>query len=471
MHHSDGKRAKRQPSLVERLPRNAAIVVIFSTGLFLLVSYAKQARVQQQVMRKSEIRISKSETNEDENQNPKSEKTPSAAAQPSPPIGKSEIRNPKSETSENKKQSENGKELPDSKVVLCEHEIGDKKPSPPSGKSEIRNPKSETNENKKQSENGKELPDSKVVLGKSVPAPRSSLPSDAVQEEAGRLMDEIYKVSAAKTPEQKRTLANQLFKVAASQKVKPEERFVLLRKTTDLAAEGGDVTLVLNATRRAGEEFDFDFLASQEKALARIALGPMDAARVKALLTGASQGVEQALAAGRGEVALEFAGLARQVSQRKEGSEFRALATRLQAEIAKAAAQGQEISDARTALATSPDDAEANRSLGAYLCLEAGDWEHGLACLAKGGDGQIRAGRGRCGFAAERGCRTGRAWRPVVGSCAGAAGGRAGGGDASGAVLVREGPRRVGGRAGEGAGRVAVRGREGGRDVANDADG
>ncbi len=179
--------------------------------------------------------------------------------------------------------------------------------------------------------------------------------------------------------------------MAASQKVKPEERFVLLRKATDLAAEGGDVTLVLNATRRAGEEFDFDFLASQEKALARIALGPMDAARVKALLTGASQGVEQALAAGRGEVALEFAGLARQVSQRKEGSEFRALATRLQAEIAKAAAQGQEISDARTALAASPDDAEANRSLGAYLCLEAGDWEHGLACLAKGGDGQLRA--------------------------------------------------------------------------------
>ena len=179
--------------------------------------------------------------------------------------------------------------------------------------------------------------------------------------------------------------------MAASQKVKPEERFVLLRKTTDLAAEGGDVTLVLNATRRAGEEFDFDFLASQEKALARIALGPMDAARVKALLTGESQGVEQALAAGRGEVALEFAGLARQVSQRKEGSEFRALATRLQAEIAKAAAQGQEISDARTALAASPDDAEANRSLGAYLCLEAGDWEHGLACLAKGGDGQLRA--------------------------------------------------------------------------------
>ncbi len=201
MHHSAGKRAKRQPSLVERLPRNTLIVVIFSTGLFLLVSYAKQARVQQQVMRKSEIRISKSETNEDENQNPKSEKTPSAAAQPSPPIGKSEIRNPKSETYGEEKQKESGKELPDSKVAL-QNAIGDTKPSPPSGKSEIRNPKSETNENKKQSENGKELPDSKVVLGKSVPAPRSSPPSDAAQEEAGRLMDEIYKVSAAKTPEQ-----------------------------------------------------------------------------------------------------------------------------------------------------------------------------------------------------------------------------------------------------------------------------
>jgi hypothetical protein len=223
-----------------------------------------------------------------------------------------------------------------------------------------------------------------------LPAPRSSPPTDAAQEEAGRLMDEIYKVSAAKTPEQKLALASQLFKVATSQKVKPEERFVLLRKTTDLAADAGDVSLVLSATRRAGEEFDFDFLASQEKALARIALGPMEAARVEALLTGVSQGVDQALAAGRGELAQEFAGLARQVSQRKEGSEFRPLAARLQAEIAKATAQRQEISDARAALATGPDDAEANRTLGAYLCLEEGDWEHGLACLAKGGDGQIR---------------------------------------------------------------------------------
>ena len=131
MHHSDGKRAKRQPSLVERLPRNAAIVVIFSTGLFLLVSYAKQARVQQQVMRKSEIRISKSERNEDENQNPKSEKTPSAAAQPSRPIGKSEIRNPKSETNEDENQNPKSEKTPSAAA----------QPSPPIGKSEIRNPK------------------------------------------------------------------------------------------------------------------------------------------------------------------------------------------------------------------------------------------------------------------------------------------------------------------------------------------
>ena len=280
-------------------------------------------------------------------------------------------------------------------------------------------------------------------------------------------MDEIYKVSAAKTPEEKLALAKQLFEVARSHKVKAEERFVLLRKTTDLAAEGGDVTLVLNATRQAGGEFDFDFLAVQAEGMARIAARPMDAARLKALLAGASQAVDQAVTAGRTDLAGEFVNVARQVAERKEGSEYRPLTERLQAEVAKAAAKRLEISEAQAALAASPDDADANRWLGAYYCLAEGDWEHGLACLAKESDRQIsRLAAADLSRAAEPGRGTGRARRPVVGSCPGAARRRARRGDARRGLLVRTGPPRAGGGVIEGAGRVAAGGgRQGGWEI------
>ena len=87
---------------------------------------------------------------------------------------------------------------------------------------------------------------------------------------------------------------------------------------------------------------------------------------------------------------LELLGLARQVSQRKEGKEYRPLVSALQAEIAKVSAHRQEVVGAAAALVSNPDDPEANRAMGEYYCLAKGDWEHGLACLAKGSDAQVR---------------------------------------------------------------------------------
>ena len=74
-------------------------------------------------------------------------------------------------------------------------------------------------------ESGNKLPHSKGAAATAppasdpLPAPRSALsgprsprppPAEAAQEEAGRLIDDIYKTAAAKTPEQKLALANQI---------------------------------------------------------------------------------------------------------------------------------------------------------------------------------------------------------------------------------------------------------------------
>jgi hypothetical protein len=56
MHESGRARRKKPPSFFERLPRNALIVAVFSTGLFLLVSYMRQSRIEQQVAANNDLR-------------------------------------------------------------------------------------------------------------------------------------------------------------------------------------------------------------------------------------------------------------------------------------------------------------------------------------------------------------------------------------------------------------------------------
>ena len=259
MHDSGRTRAKHRPSFVQRLRRNTLIVVLFSAGAFVVLPLLRQqSRIQEQAASNNDRQDASEAENRDGLGSSSYEfSTRAIVDRPSPPSGKSETENkgsgpaPKEETSKTESGHDNTNTAPAPQSTVKENER--QKPSPPAP-----------------------LPGT----GKG----RKRPPAEVAQEEAARLMNDIYKTAEAKTPEQKAALAGQLFNVVKSQKVKPEERFTLLRKAADLAADGGDLTLALNAIRQTAGEFEFDGLAAQQKTLARIAPRPMDAARAKIVL-------------------------------------------------------------------------------------------------------------------------------------------------------------------------------------------
>jgi hypothetical protein len=111
-------------------------------------------------------------------------------------------------------------------------------------------------------ESGNKLPHSKGAAATAppasdpLPAPRSALsgprsprppPAEAAQEEAGRLIDDIYKTAAAKTPEQKLALANQIARRDIASPADAQEQAKLGDAWWDLAQSraGQDRTLCL----------------------------------------------------------------------------------------------------------------------------------------------------------------------------------------------------------------------------------
>ena len=63
----------------------------------------------------------------------------------------------------------------------------------------------------------------------------------------------------------------------------------------------------------------------------------------------------------------------------------------IRTEVMKSEKAYEEIKKARVVLETNPNDPEANLTVGRYLSLAKGDWEKGLAMLARGSDAQLKA--------------------------------------------------------------------------------
>ena len=60
-------------------------------------------------------------------------------------------------------------------------------------------------------------------------------------------------------------------------------------------------------------------------------------------------------------------------------------------EVREAARLQAAIQAAQERLKTAPDDPDACQTVGAWLCMEKGDWDEGLKLLAKGNDAALKA--------------------------------------------------------------------------------
>lgn len=222
------------------------------------------------------------------------------------------------------------------------------------------------------------------------PRKRLPIPSPATQQQITKQVEEIYKPSAAKTRSQKLKLAEELLALGAKPDMTPEERFVLLRTAMDLANDGGNAALAVNAVDAIGAEFEVDGLAVKKKVLARFAEGPSDAARIKSFLEAVGGAIDEALAQDRYELAEDLATMASRVCMKPAGREYRKQVHSRRQEVQALAERWKQIEEAQATLKKDPEDPQANMALGSWLCFDKDDWAAGLPLLAKGSDEALK---------------------------------------------------------------------------------
>ena len=220
---------------------------------------------------------------------------------------------------------------------------------------------------------------------------KTPLPAEDIQAKILAELEEVYRLSEANSNEEKCRLAQELVKRAKTSQDHLDERFVLLRRAMELASEGSDATLMLQAVDLIGADFAVDVLSVKEKVLTQFAASGSEPARVQSFLENVDGVVDSALTEDRYALALELLNTAQRLCQKPQGRSHRKRIHDRRAQVQELLEQWEEAQEAQVTLKTNSADAAAHLALGRWYCLVKGSWPQGLFHLAKGSDPVLKA--------------------------------------------------------------------------------
>ena len=217
------------------------------------------------------------------------------------------------------------------------------------------------------------------------------LPDAAAQGHAKDLIHSLFKEDfAKKSAEDRQALARRLLQEALATHDDLAARFVLLIEAGDLAAGVGDGDTACRAVDILGAGFRIDVLEFKRKALVAVSISATTVSQQETLARLSLDLAESAIAADNGEALSALVNLAEAAANKTRRV---ALVAALQPRLADLRAVAGEIGQAQIALGRlekSPDDAAAHLVVGRYCCLSKGDFDAGLAHLAKSDDAALR---------------------------------------------------------------------------------
>ncbi|MDZ7617064.1 MAG: hypothetical protein U1E05_08670 [Patescibacteria group bacterium] len=212
---------------------------------------------------------------------------------------------------------------------------------------------------------------------------KHSPPALAEQKKMLVTVEELFDSAAAQSPGKKLALADRMAGYAKTAET-ADERFVLLRRASDLAAEAGEPSRVLQLVDLMAEEFEIDRLGAQAHLLNGMAGKVTSADQVQALVVGSAAIIDNALDAERFDLADSLSASVCRACQCPAGRPFRGEARERRREVEVTSEQWKQVQTARALLQTAPDDAGANTIVGEWLCLVRDEWDDGMPYLAKG---------------------------------------------------------------------------------------
>ncbi|MGY8767900.1 MAG: trypsin-like peptidase domain-containing protein [Pirellulales bacterium] len=214
-----------------------------------------------------------------------------------------------------------------------------------------------------------------------------SIPSDADLEAAQELLRSIYgeEFASAKTREAKNALTYKLLEQAKKSGNTPPERYALFKVAAKIAASNGNVGLVQQVVRDAGNVFDGSqgqLLALLSDSINTLSTKAQDPKVRKQLILLAMSTADYCLKSDKLNDAETFLNQAQTFADSGLASEIE---QKLR-DLAKVKIHWDKYQAAKLTLQTSPDDPDANDVVGRYLCFVKGTWLDGLIYLNKSSD-------------------------------------------------------------------------------------
>lgn len=219
---------------------------------------------------------------------------------------------------------------------------------------------------------------------------KKPIPDAAAQQEVRRVLDETYDTNAARSTAERIALVDQLAALVEKSD-DATERFVLLRRASELASEAGDGERMMRIVGQIADEFEVDRLRVQAVTLEGFSRKATTEEQLGALVRSSSPVIDEALATGRLDLADSLSAAVYRACQAAAGRAFRVETLNRRRKVQEQRGQWDEVQAARATLQLNPDDEAANTTLGRWLCFVQEDWEQGPVHLAKGSEPELKA--------------------------------------------------------------------------------
>lgn len=150
--------------------------------------------------------------------------------------------------------------------------------------------------------------------------PRSPLPDAAGQRAALKTVDDVYadEFKKAKGPDQRSALARKLLAAGIDTQNDPAEKYILLKKSVELAVQAGDFATARTASRALGAAYEIDSIKATADLLASMAKSARTPKQQLEYVDNAESIIDDALAANQYDIAKQSAVVAVAAARRSE---------------------------------------------------------------------------------------------------------------------------------------------------------
>ena len=253
----------------------------------------------------------------------------------------------------------------------------------------------------------------------------SILPNASDETNATKLAKDLYgkDVSAAKTVDQRKTLAAKLLQSAKDKGGDPATRFVLFRLAKNVATQAADAEGACAAIDEMGRNFRVDVQELKYDALHKCAAAATTALAHDLVAQQAASASDQAIAEDHYAQALPLFDLAISEAKLVKDAGFVSQLIARRADVELIVHAHDSLKSSFEVLAKTPKDPEANLVVGKFACFTKGDFTQGLPKLAAGSDPSLKAlaeSEAKGATSADQQLKLGDAWWSASETAAGA---------------------------------------------------